>query len=62
MADDDDPDWLRAKAEAERKDPWYWPKRNLEEVEVHLRNGIGSLKLIGWIIIVLLGLILWRLW
>lgn len=34
----------------------------IEEIEVHLRYGIPSLKLLGWIIVVLLTLILWRLW
>jgi hypothetical protein len=58
----DDPDWLRAKQEAERKDPLYWTKRNIEEIEVHLRYGIPGLKLVGWIIVALLALILWRVW
>ena len=59
---ENDPDWPRAKMEAERKDPNYWLKRTIEEVEVHLRYGIPALKFIGWIIIILLGLILWRIW
>lgn len=32
------------------------------EIEIHLRYGLPSLKLIGWIIAILLGTILWRSW
>lgn len=60
--ENNDPDWLRAKQEAERNHPLYWAKRNIEEIEVHLRYGLPALKLVGWVIVVLLGLILWRLW
>ena len=63
--DDDlehDPDWLRAKMEAEQKDPNYWLRRTIEEIEVHLRYGLPNLKVIGWVIVVLLSLILWRVW
>ena len=59
---ENDPDWRRAKIEAERNHPDYWPRRNLELVEIHLRYGIPALKFIGWIIVVLLALILWRVW
>ena len=34
----------------------------VEEIEVHLRYGISSLKLIGWVLVVLLACILWRVW
>ncbi len=34
----------------------------IEEIEVHLRYGISGLKFVGRIIVVLLGLILWRVW
>ncbi len=59
---ENDPDWLRAKAELERKDPHYWTKRAIKEIEVHLRYSMSAFKLIGFIIIVLLALILWRIW
>jgi hypothetical protein len=59
---EDDPDWLRSKAEAERKDPNYWPKRNIEEIETQLRYSLPIFKFIGWAIVVLLALILYRLW
>lgn len=67
MSDDmkefeDDPDWLRAKQEAERGDPNYWPKHNLEQIETNLRHSMPIIKLIGWAIVILLGLILWRIW
>lgn len=60
--DNDDPDWLRAKGEAERNNPLYWTKRAIEEIEIHLRYGIPALKIIGWAIVALLALILWRIW
>lgn len=59
---EDDPDWLRAKEEAERKDPNYWPKRNIEAIEIHLRYGLQTLKLLGFLVVALLSAILWRLW
>ncbi|WP_146183851.1 hypothetical protein [Limnohabitans sp. T6-20] len=34
----------------------------LQEIEVHLRYGISSIKLLACFIIVLLTLILWRIW
>jgi len=58
----DDPDELRAKIEAERNDPNYGMKLAIDETEIHLRYGIPAIKLIGWIIVVLLSLILWRIW
>lgn len=64
MMDDDlesDPDYLRAKAEAERNHPLYPMRVAIEEAAIHLR-GIGELKAIGYLILVLLALILWRVW
>ncbi|MBI3526531.1 MAG: hypothetical protein HY067_01020 [Betaproteobacteria bacterium] len=58
----DDPDELRAKIEAEREHPMYAMKLAIEETEVHLRHGIPAVKLIGWVVVVLLALILWRIW
>jgi hypothetical protein len=34
----------------------------VQEIEVHLRYGIASIKLLVWFIVVLLTLILWRIW
>lgn len=58
---ENDPDWKLAQREAERRDPNYWSKLNLEEIEIHLR-GLSMLMFIGWAIVVLLSLILWRIW
>jgi len=57
-----DPDWLRAKHEAERNDPNYWLKRTIEEIEIHLRYSLPTIKFLGFGIMVLLALILWRIW
>ena len=57
----DDPDELRYKQAIGRKDPAV-AIAAIEEIEVHLRYGIPSIKFLGWIIIVLLTLILWRIW
>ena len=57
----DDPDELRYEQAISRKDPEI-AIAAIEEIEVHLRYGIPSIKLLAWIIIVLLSLILWRLW
>jgi len=57
----DDPDELRYEQSISRKDPAV-AIAAIEEIEVHLRYGIPSIKLLGWIIIILLALILWRIW
>jgi hypothetical protein len=57
----DDPDELRYEQAISRKDPAI-AFAAIEEIEVHLRYGIPSIKLLAWIIIVLLSLILWRIW
>ena len=59
---EDDPDWLRVKEEAERSDPDYWVKRNIESIETTLRYGLPGLKIVLWVIAGLLALILWRVW
>jgi hypothetical protein len=61
----DDPDELRYELEAEKKDPVRQIaalRETLDEIEIHLRYGLPRLKLIGWLIALLLGLILWRVW
>lgn len=61
----DDPDELRYALEAEKKDPVRQIaalRETLDEVEIHLRYGLPRLKLIGWLIVLLLGLILWSIW
>jgi len=57
----DDPDELKYEQAISRKDPAV-AIAAIEEIEIHLRYGIPSLKLLGWIIVVLLTLILWRIW
>ncbi len=57
----DDPDELKYEQAIRQKDPAI-AIAAIEEMEVHLRYGIARLKLLGWIIIVLLTLILWRIW
>jgi hypothetical protein len=57
----DDPDELRYEQEIAKKDPKV-AIAAIEEIEVHLRYGIPSIKLLVWIVIILLGLILWRVW
>lgn len=56
-----DPDELMYEHAVSKKDPAA-AIAAIEEIEVHLQYGIPSLKLLGWIIIMLLALILWRLW
>ena len=57
----DDPDELKYEHAIQQRDPAIAIEA-IEEIEVHLHYGIASLKLIGWLIIVLLSLILWRIW
>lgn len=57
----DDPDELKYEQAIHQKDPSV-AIAAIEEIEIHLRYGIQSLKLLGWIVIVLLALILWRIW
>lgn len=63
MTDDssDDPDELRAELEAQRRDPAI-AIAAIEEIEVVLHYGMPTLKFLGWAIVILLGLILWRIW
>ena len=57
----DDPDELKYEQAIRQKDP-ATAIAAVEEIEFHLRYGIGSLKFLGWLIVVLLALILWRVW
>ncbi len=57
----DDPDELRMEQALARKDPARAGDA-LEAIEAHIRYGLPTLKLIGWLIVVLLGLVLWRIW
>ena len=57
----DDPDELRYEQAIDRKDPAL-AIAAIEEIEVHLRYGIPSIKFLGWINVILLTLILWRIW
>jgi hypothetical protein len=57
----DDPDELKYEQAISKRDPAI-AIAAIEEIEVHLRYGIPSLKLLGWTIIGLLTLILWRIW
>ncbi len=58
---ENDPDYIRAKQESERNHPNYEFKLLLNEIEIHLRYGIPALKFIGWIIVILLLAILYKL-
>ena len=57
-----DPDYVRAMDEARRKHPYYREMLNLESIETTLRYGLPGLKFVLWVIAILLGLILWRVW
>ena len=57
----EDPDELMHEQAIARKNP-ETASAAIEEIEVHLRYGIPALKLLGWAIIIMLGLILWRIW
>ncbi len=57
----DDPDELKYEQEISKRDP-ATAIAAIEEIEIHLRYGIPSMKFIGWIIVTLLALILWRVW
>ena len=60
-----DPDELRYEMHARRNNPTLQiaeMKDVMNEIEIHLRYGLPSLKWSARIIIVLLALILWRLW
>jgi hypothetical protein len=57
----DDPDELRYEQAIREKDPSV-AIAAIEEIEVHLRYGIPAIKLLGWVIVILLALILWRVW
>jgi hypothetical protein len=37
-------------------------RATLDEIEIHLRYGFPRLKLLGWLIVFLILLILWRVW
>jgi hypothetical protein len=57
----EDPDELRYEQAIRQNDPAV-AIAAIEEIEIHLRYGIQSIKFLGWVIIVLLTLILWRIW
>jgi hypothetical protein len=57
----DDPDATKYERAIEKKDPRYQAEL-LDEIEIHLRYGIPSIKFIGWVIVVLLVLILYKVW
>ena len=57
----DDPDELKYQQATSRRDPVV-AIAAIEEIEVHLRYGLARIKLLGWIVVVLLILILWRIW
>ena len=57
----DDPDEIKAEMEARRSRPLQ-TNDYLEAIDWHLRYGLPNLKFIGWVIVALLVLILWRIW
>ena len=61
----DDPDELRYELEVNKKDTVSQiaeMRDVLNEIEIQLRYGLPRLKLIGWLVVVLLACILWRVW
>lgn len=54
----DDPDEIRAEMEARHNRPPDY----LEAIDWHLRYSLPTFKFLGWAIVVLLALILWRVW
>ena len=57
----DDPDELEMEHEIQRKDPLRVPDA-LDRIDSRLQYGIPELKFIGWVIVALLAMILWRVW
>ena len=57
----DDPVEVMMAQEISKRDPAR-AIMSIEEIEIHLRYGIPTLKLIGYVVVVLLALILWRVW
>jgi hypothetical protein len=57
----DDPDEYLMEQSIARKNPARVGD-NLERIDWRLQYGIPELKFIGWVIVVLLALILWRVW
>jgi hypothetical protein len=58
----DDPDELRYERAVKYRDPAYQTEL-LEELERHLHwDVIPMLRFVGWTVVVLLALILWRVW
>lgn len=57
----EDPDELKHEHWVSDRDPAI-AIAAIQEIEVTLRYGLPVLKFIGWTIIVLQALILWRLW
>ena len=53
----DDPHELRSVSQKEDYATWL-----LEGVGRNLRASLSTFKFLGWVIVVLLALILWRLW
>ena len=56
----DDPDELRYEQRSPREDAAITIDV-LNEIEIHLRS-LSALTFVGWLIVVLLALILWRIW
>jgi len=65
MSVSDDPDEYRMERDLQEKDPLRMP-RTLDRIEWRLMYGeFGTptgVWFLGWTIIALLGLILWRIW
>lgn len=52
---------FKDETERDRRDPAR-AMDAVNRIDWHLENGIPSLRFIGWVIIFLLALILWRVW
>lgn len=57
----DDPGEKRYELEIARRDPAV-AIAAIEEIGVHLRYGVTRLNFLGWVIMFLLALFLWRVW
>ena len=57
----DDPDELLYEQAAARKNPEI-AIAAIQEIETLLHYGLPVLQFLGWVIVVLLSLILWRIW
>ena len=56
-----DPDELEYEEHVARHDPLRMPD-SIDRIDWRLQYGIPELRFVGWVIVAMLGLILWRVW